>query len=539
MRPVLFYRGGLFLSSQIWISPMSQGLKVAVVGCNHGELDKLYETIEFVEKRDNIKIDLCLCCGDFQAVRNEGDLSCMACPPKYREMNTFYKYYSGEKTAPVLTIFIGGNHEASNHNLELFHGGWAAPNIYFMGYAGVLNFGGLRIAGMSGIFKQNHFNLGHYECPPYDQGSMRSAYHLREYELFKLLQVTNPIDIFLSHDWPRGVAKQGDTQQLFRKKKFLKDEVLSNTLGSPPSEKLLHVLQPSFWFSAHLHVKFAAVVKHSEQKSTKFLALDKCLPHRDYLQVVDFPEAKGPRVLRYDEEWLAIVRSTHPLLNLSPSRSYMPTHTSSLRYDFRATADELKWIRGRLTQQTSSSSSSSASSSSASAFNSSNDADAIYNVPNNFQISAPVFVPPLRNKSAPQPEFKANPQTSTFCKLLDIPDQIALYFDRSCASQQAQVASSGPVASFVPSSAGTSTSAPLAASLPAPSSASLYDLMQSHKTAGNPEEISLDDDEDEDDPDAHEAKEELVGAVHSNSSTTVGTATSAIANPEEIDLDDE
>ena len=40
-----------------------------------------------------------------QAVRNLDDLECMACPPKYRQMNTFYKYYTGEATAPVLTIF--------------------------------------------------------------------------------------------------------------------------------------------------------------------------------------------------------------------------------------------------------------------------------------------------------------------------------------------------------------------------------------------------------------------------------------------------
>ena len=29
----------------------------------------------------------------------------MACPPKYRQMNAFYKYYSGQLIAPVLTIF--------------------------------------------------------------------------------------------------------------------------------------------------------------------------------------------------------------------------------------------------------------------------------------------------------------------------------------------------------------------------------------------------------------------------------------------------
>ena len=30
-------------------------------------------------------------------------------------MCSFYKYYSGEAIAPLLTVFIGGNHEASNY----------------------------------------------------------------------------------------------------------------------------------------------------------------------------------------------------------------------------------------------------------------------------------------------------------------------------------------------------------------------------------------------------------------------------------------
>lgn len=66
-------------------------MKIAVEGCCHGELDNIYETISYLEQKEGVKVDLLLCCGDFQAVRNEGDLRCMAVPAKYRTMQTFYK----------------------------------------------------------------------------------------------------------------------------------------------------------------------------------------------------------------------------------------------------------------------------------------------------------------------------------------------------------------------------------------------------------------------------------------------------------------
>lgn len=96
-----------------------RNLKVAVVGCTHGQLDNIYAALEALEARQGVKVDLLLCCGDFQSVRNEQDLACLACPPKYREMHTFYEYYIGRKKAPILTLFVGGNHEASNYLLEL------------------------------------------------------------------------------------------------------------------------------------------------------------------------------------------------------------------------------------------------------------------------------------------------------------------------------------------------------------------------------------------------------------------------------------
>ena len=91
-------------------------MRIAIEGCGHGELEEIYATIKEAEKRDGQKVDLLLCCGDFQSTRNLQDLKCMAVPDKFKKMCSFYKYYAAEPghEAPILTIFIGGNHEASN-----------------------------------------------------------------------------------------------------------------------------------------------------------------------------------------------------------------------------------------------------------------------------------------------------------------------------------------------------------------------------------------------------------------------------------------
>lgn len=81
-------------------------------GCCHGELDKIYERIRSYELKNSTKVDILLCCGDFQAIRHEDDLSELSCPPKYRDYRDFKDYYNGLKVSPVLTVFIGGNHEA-------------------------------------------------------------------------------------------------------------------------------------------------------------------------------------------------------------------------------------------------------------------------------------------------------------------------------------------------------------------------------------------------------------------------------------------
>ena len=222
---------------------------IAVEGCAHGDLDSIYAAIVEAERRNGVKVDLLVCCGDFQAVRNRNDLKSLSCPEKYKHMNSFYKYYSGEKVAPCLTLFVGGNHEASNHLRALYYGGWVAPKIYFMGFSGVINFRGIRIGGISGIYKRDDYRKGYFEKVPYDRSTVRSAYHVREVEVHKLGQIRKPLDIFLSHDWPQGITQYGDAADLMRKKwksGSLLREIRANTLGSRPNMQLLQRLRPSF-----------------------------------------------------------------------------------------------------------------------------------------------------------------------------------------------------------------------------------------------------------------------------------------------------
>ncbi|KAF4143849.1 Lariat debranching enzyme C-terminal domain-containing protein [Phytophthora infestans] len=384
-------------------------------------LDDIYATVNFVNEMDpENPVELLLCCGDFECMRNMRDLETLACPPKYRALHAFHRYYKQEKTAPVLTVFVGGNHEASGYLKELHYGGWVAPNMFYLGAAGVINVAELRIAGLSGIYKQQHYTAGRFESMPFDNNTMRSVYHVRELEVFQLSHVQQvdktPLGVFLSHDWPRGIEQYGNVLQLLRRKPFFEQEVRTNTLGSPAGEFLMYQLRPQYWFAAHLHVKFAAIVVHPDQTTdatineavetektqtnsgqaaaakpspkqatTKFLALDKCLPRRDFMQILDLPssgtspnttEAQKngsglsmgetkldaaqsddaaktqvtgqnikrslPLKIKFDLEWLAILRATHHLASSSKFAPRVPQE------EMKIEDKDIAWVKQRL-----------------------------------------------------------------------------------------------------------------------------------------------------------------------------------------------
>ncbi|CAD8043441.1 unnamed protein product [Paramecium primaurelia] len=335
-----------------------EGINIAVEGCFHGNFDEIFGEILDIEKKKQIKIDLLLVCGDVQTIRNKNDMYNMACPKKYLEMGSFYKYYTGEKIAPCLTIFIGGNHEASNYLREMHFGGWVCPNIYYLGNSNVIEVKKgnttFKLGGNSGIFNNHDFNNPKLESFPFTQDQLHSVYHIKQFDLYKLNLYEGDINIFLSHDWPLSIEKHGNINDLIRKKKHFEADILDGKFGSISHQYLLNKLQPNFWFAAHMHVKFEALVNHQSNKKTKFLALDKCLPGREFLQVFTYTKEgvdlynqfafnNEPIELYYDPEWLAIMKTT---FNLQLIWDKMPK-----LFDINYAQKELKIIRWQKYQQ--------------------------------------------------------------------------------------------------------------------------------------------------------------------------------------------
>lgn len=443
----------------------------------------------------------------------------MSVPQKYRHIGDFHEYYSGQRKAPYLTVFVGGNHEASSYLWELYYGGWVAPNIYYLGSANVIRCGSLRIAGLSGIWKGYNYKRSHYERLPYNRDDEKSIYHVRELDVRKLLQVRTQVDVGISHDWPRGIEWQGNWKALFTQKKAFEADARAGALGSSAARYVMDRLRPTHWFSAHMHCKFTAVVNYSKSmestilenngkgqpglvaseprntinadeinidfdedtpsnhivsgaslalqnsdeidldmeyeepanviertsvpsqklgedyipdsiraqlpasfnkptarppdahvgvpsnitnEETQFLALDKCLPNRQFLQllVIDpISQAQSSETsdfrLSYDKEWLAITRVFAGDLKLGDVNSQVPPNMGESHYLPLIIAEET-WVDDNIV------------------------GPGLMKIPENFEITAPVYDPAIGVKAAEQPKEYTNPQTTAFCKLLGI-----------------------------------------------------------------------------------------------------------------------
>ncbi|KAI1442438.1 lariat debranching enzyme, C-terminal domain-containing protein [Annulohypoxylon stygium] len=316
---------------------MDSKVRVAVAGCGHGTLDALYASAQAsCDERGWDNLDLFIVGGDFQAVRNEKDLTVMSVPLKYRALGDFPDYYSGKKKAPYLTIFVGGNHEASAHLWELYYGGWVAPNIYYMGTANVLRFGPLRIAGMGGIYNEAHYDKAHYERLPFSRSHITSFYHTREFDVRKLLLLREQVDVVLSHDWPRAIENHGSTNSLWKWKPDFRKESLDGTLGNPAAAYVMDRLRPGYWFSAHMHCKYPAIKTYKDLTKAELAEMKKAEEEQNATLAVPEEATANPDEIDLDMDDEADAPPSKPADDAIPSALEDTTSTGDVSEQVRA-----------------------------------------------------------------------------------------------------------------------------------------------------------------------------------------------------------
>ena len=162
------------------------------------------------------------------------------------------------------------------------------------------------------------------------------------------------------------------------------------------------------------HLALKCIILQDSNKTTKFLALDKCLPRRQFLQVLSvgdpIPEDDLP-TLRFCPYWLSILRSTNHLLSVERRTRYTPGPGSSERWDFRPSEEDADKIKSLF----------------------SGDMD----VPFNFSQTALAYKETgarINMRNVPQPQATVNKQTTAFCSKLGIHDPMSLLLGENNSS---------------------------------------------------------------------------------------------------------
>ncbi len=197
------------------------------------------------------------------------------------------------------------------------YGGYVCENIYFLGRSGVINYKGIRIAGISGIFNEYNYHKGYYETNLLERSQKISVYHTREFDIMKMNLITNPVDIFLSHDWPFNVVHKDDVNKILKVKKGW-DDLENGEMGSRPSRYLMNLLKPKFWVCGHMHYYYKTIIDE-----TTFIALDKIINQsRQWLDFIEIKAKNDLDEIVVDQEWLVInkvMKEYYPMMNLNYS----------------------------------------------------------------------------------------------------------------------------------------------------------------------------------------------------------------------------
>jgi lariat debranching enzyme len=240
----------------------------AVVGDVHGEMHAMVRRLAAWEKRARRALAFVLQVGDFEPHRDAEDLATMAAPAKYKVLGDFPDYVAGRAAFPWPVYFIGGNHEPYGFLDAEPDGFELVANCRYLGRVGVVEPHGLRVAGLSGIYRDEAFGVIRPPVASLGAVSNKAFAYFNERDVERALDLERA-DVLLLHDWPADVVDPADAAAFEQQRRSMRYDAVGNEYA----RLLVDGLRPRLVACGHLHKAYRAVVRHATGEVTRVCCL--------------------------------------------------------------------------------------------------------------------------------------------------------------------------------------------------------------------------------------------------------------------------
>jgi predicted phosphodiesterase len=242
-----------------------ESLLVAGVGDIHGRFRRVESWLDALAEARGREVDLVLAVGDVEAFRVADD---------HRRKTTkrlmpaeFAEYADGVRTMKRPLYFIAGNNEDFEALHDTPEGLQLAPNVHYLGRAGVKELHGLRVGYLSGIHAPRF-----YEQPlkrPRSLDTAKQAGYFRVPEVETVMGVRD-VDVLLVHEWPRGLPQRAQEQGVPPGR-----TLPSYWIGNPITRRVVEMVHPKWVLCGHSHRAFAVTMGgHGGRPMTRVACLD-------------------------------------------------------------------------------------------------------------------------------------------------------------------------------------------------------------------------------------------------------------------------
>lgn len=234
---MLVKRTERFLNGPIFFNLMR--LNFMAFGDTHRLEEIAYKMVKRWEKRHEQEIDAVFFPGDVDEIVDK-----RGAEQRPDIKSRIVDYYYGNKKAPYMTFFVAGNNDEWTI-LRLFPSGGFIDekedkkNMYFLGRSGYKDFMGIRIAGLSGIYKKEE-----YEKPLPVEPSFLPWQCYRKNELENLI-MWKP-HIIVLHEWVMPDFIEHLKHRPGRIREFPKKK-------RTPLRDVILEAQPKYVFMGHKH----------------------------------------------------------------------------------------------------------------------------------------------------------------------------------------------------------------------------------------------------------------------------------------------